>query len=103
MIDREYNGKVYIGKNDTISKETKKHNRNFFTFLVFMLKKCLVCGKEYVKGTYHGIHCSVIYKNDRKSYDWNCSSFKSSKLHEIEERIIASYIGSKSKLSLIYE
>ncbi|MFX1497682.1 MAG: hypothetical protein ACFFBH_09165 [Promethearchaeota archaeon] len=67
------------------------------------MKKCLVCGKEYTKGTYHEIHCSVVFKDDRKSYDWNCSDFNSSKLHEIEERIIATYIRDKTNPSLIYE
>jgi hypothetical protein len=71
--------------------------------IVKKMKKCLVCGKEYADGSYHTIHCGVVYRNDRKSYDWNCNKVEKLKLHEIEEKIIASFINNKPSSLLIYE
>lgn len=67
------------------------------------MKKCLICGKEYADGTYHAIHCGLVYKDDRKFYNWNCSKIIGSKLHEIEEKIIMDYINNKSNSLLSFE
>ena len=65
---------------------------------------CSKCGKEYQDGTYHSIHCSVMFKDDRKIYDWNCFKPENLKLYKIEEKIISSYINnSKPKSLLLYE
>lgn len=66
------------------------------------MKKCLICGQEYTNGVYHSIHCGVVYKDDRKCYDWNCNC-TNLKLHEIKERIISSYVSHKANSQLIYE
>ena len=68
------------------------------------MERCTKCGKEYPSGTYHSIHCSVILKDDRLSYDWNCIKPIDTSLCGIEERIIDDFIiHSKVKSSNVYE
>ncbi|MFX0057129.1 MAG: hypothetical protein ACFE85_01830 [Candidatus Hodarchaeota archaeon] len=66
------------------------------------MPKCPNCGKEYAYGSYHYIHCGVIYKDDRQCYDWNCT--KPVNLEKIEEKIIARFVSnSKVNSLLVYE
>jgi hypothetical protein len=60
---------------------------------------CSKCGKEYSYGSYHHIHCGIVYKDDRKAYGWNCVPSKD--LCEIKERIIESFM-KPSKIDSLY-
>jgi len=68
------------------------------------MEKCSRCGKEIVSGTYHSIHCSIVLKDDRTSYDWNCIKPVDSSLEKIKERVIDGFVtNSKVKTSFVYE
>ena len=60
---------------------------------------CSKCGKEYSYGSYHHIHCGIIYNDDRTAYEWNC--VKSNNFAEIKERIIEDFIDHSKVHSLL--
>lgn len=66
--------------------------------------KCLKCGEEHPAGSYHFIHCGIMFKNDRKEYEWNCNLANASSIFQIEEKILDDYMNkSKTSSLLIYE
>ncbi len=66
--------------------------------------KCMKCGENHPEGSYHFIHCGIMFNNDRKCYDWNCTIENASSIYKIQEKVLESYI-SNSKVSniLVYE
>ena len=62
------------------------------------------CGEEHPEGSYHYIHCGIMFNNDRKNYEWNCNITDASSIFKIEERILDDYMNkSKANSLLVYE
>ena len=69
---------------------------------------CKKCGNAYSYGRkiYHkcgdnSITHGVVFENSRKYHDWNCVTAKDSRLYQLEERIIETYL-SNSKANSLY-
>ena len=69
--------------------------------------KCEKCGKIhalYADCEKITIGHGVVFKDDRKVYDWNCYITDASSIYKIEERILDSILNnSKENPLLIYE
>ena len=69
--------------------------------------KCEKCGK--VHSLYHDcnqitISHGVVFKDDRKCYNWNCIMNESPSIYKIEERILDNILNNpKENPLLIYE
>lgn len=66
--------------------------------------KCLKCGENHPKGSYHFIHCGIMFNNDRKYYGGNCIISDAPSIYKIEEKILDNYLSnSKAHDILVYK
>lgn len=69
-----------------------------------LMVKCLKCGENHPRGSYHFIHCGIMFNNDRKNYGWNCMITDAPSIYRIEEKILDNYLSnSKAPNILVYE
>jgi hypothetical protein len=75
--------------------------------VILKMISCKKCGR--IHALYHdcnqiSIAHGVVFEDDRKCYDWNCSNSNASNIYKVEERILDSILDNpKENPLLIYE